>query len=303
MSARTISAITAGLKAALISAASSVGLVVVPDNWSLTDYKKLILDTIASGMGIQEQLWDSYAADTEILVSLSAPETGLWWQNQMLAVFQFDSANPQVVQILPPSFSPKYALNNDTLKIIKYCAVVQTTFGRVLIKVAAQVSGQPADIDTTYGAGTLDTVKSFANTISDITIVKVVQSGLPDKIMIGATIYYNGLYAAVIQNKVIASINTYFSVRSQSNPTGIPFNGFFDLTDLARVIKSVDGVNSFILNNINARADVTAFIPGTYNMIQSNTELIRNFQLISGYCITENTVGYLITDTLTFIPE
>lgn len=293
-----------GMIAALQTAASSAGLTIVPANWSINDYKLLILDTVASVCGIEEQLWDAYSDDIDRKVALAAPETGLWWQNQMINIFQFNSANPQVVNLLS-DFSIGYPNPNDSYKIIKYCSVNFISYGRIQLKVAAQVSRLPADVDTVYGAGTLDTVQSFANTISDTTIVKVVQSGLADRIMIAADIYFNGLYAAVISTKVKAAINLYFSTKSVSNPTGIPFDGNFDITDLSRVIKSVEGVISFNLKNLNVRANATAFTPGTYNMIQGSDMIYPTpyIGLFAGYCVTEDTVGYTIDDTLNFIPR
>ena len=300
---RSIDLIRKGLIDSLTAAAAAVGLTIIPSNWSRTDYKLLTLDVFAASQGFEEQLWDAYRADIDARVALAAPETGLWWQNQLLNIFQFNSSNPQVVQIISPNYNIAYPTPNDSYKIIKYCAVVFITYGRIQIKVAAQVGGVPADIDTTYGAGTLDTVKSFVNTISDATIVKFVQSGLADKIMIGAKIYYDGTYAAVIKQNVKNAINTYFKTKSDLNPTGIPFNGLFDLTDLARVIKNVEGVKSFIFNDINARADSVSFSVGSYNMVQANTELTNQYQLVAGYCVTETTTGYTIDDTLTYIPS
>lgn len=300
--ARSITLIRNGMVNSLVAAAAAVGVPIIPSNWSKTDYKKLILDTVASGMGIEEQLWDAYRLDIDKRISLSAPETGLWWQNQMLNIFQFNSTNPQVVEVKSDG-SIGYPSVNDSYKIIKYCSVVFITYGRVQIKIAAQVGGEPADIDTTYGAGTLDTAQSFANTISDATIIKVVQSGIADKIMIDADIYFNGTYAAVIKNNVKTAIKNYFKAKSELNPNGIPFNGLFDLTDLSRVIKNTEGVTSFVLKNVNARADSTPFVPASYNLIQSNKELRKDFQLVAGYCTTENTVGYTIDDTLNFIPS
>lgn len=302
--ARSIELIRSGMVAVLKSAATSVGLTILPENWSMTDYKLLILDTVASAVGIEEQLWDAYSDDIDRKVALSAPETGLWWQNQMINLFQFNSANPQLVQINADG-SIGYVTPNNNYKIIKYCSVNFISYGRIQIKVAAQVNGLPADIDTVYGAGTLSTAQSFANTISDTSIVKIVQSGLADKIMIGADIYFNGLYSAVIAAKVKAAINQYFSTRSVSNPTGIPFDGLFDITDLSRVIKNVEGVISFNLKDLNVRANSTPFVAGTYNMIQgSDLVFITPYiGLFAGYCVTEDTVGYTIDDTLNFIPR
>ena len=286
--ARSIDLIRNGLVAALKSSAIAVGLPIVPENWSMTDYKLLILDTVASACGIEEQLWDAYSSDIDRKVALAAPETGLWWQNQLINVFQFNSSNPQVVNILP-DFSIGYPNPNNSYKIIKYCSVNFITYGRIQLKVAAQVGGLPADVDTVYGAGTLDTVRSFVNTISDTSIIKVVRSGQSDKLFMQLDVYFNGIYAAVIQSNVISAINNFLQ--------SIPFDGVFLLSKLETAILSVSGVNDCVLINIQARADTTPVGTGS-NLVLNKTEIQRSWSTIAGYIIPENTTGanWTLTD-------
>lgn len=280
--ARKISAIRQFLIDTLVSKAAAIGISIDPTKWSKYDYKLLILDTIATGMGILEQLWDVFKSDVQKIVDVAAPETPAWFQNQLLNKYQFNAATPQVPQILPPNFEPSFPNPNVDYNIIKYCSVTPGLWGTTRIKVAAQVGGFPADIDTVYGAGTLDTIKSFVNTISDPSIIKNVTSGIADKMWMQLDVYYNGLFAGVIQANVIAAINSYFA---SLTPNGT-LQGTIVLTDLIKAIKAVEGVNDVVPINLRGRDDGTAF-GGGVNMVISKTIINRLYNTYAGYVIPE----------------
>lgn len=285
--ARSIQQIRAFLISTLVSNAASIGITINPNNWSKADYKNLILDTIATGQGIEEQLWDAYTTDINNTISVAAPETDAWIQDQIINKFQFNSDTPQVVGIFPPNFNPVYPIENDSYKIIKYCSSLPGVFGTTLIKVAAQVNGAPADVDTIYGVGTLDTVRAFIKAITNPGITKIVTSGDADRLWLQLDVYFDGTYAAVIQTNVIAAINAFL--------TALPFNGAFIVSDLEYAIKSVIGVIDCIFINARGRANNVAF-PGGIDLNVNSTVINRLYNTTAGYIILEDTVGNLITD-------
>lgn len=297
--ARTIVLIRKSIINSLVLAASAIGIVIDPNKWisvpgdlSQTDYKLLLLDTVVDATSFNEQLWDEYKLDVQAIADRAAPETGLWWQNLLINKFQFSATDPQVIGIFPSDIDPnllliKYSQNNDALKIISYATCQTISFGRIQLKVAAKVGGLPADIDTTYGAGTLDTIISFVNTISDSSIRKVVTSGLADRLWMQMDVYFNGVFSAVIQSRVLLAINNYLKA--------IPFNGMFIKSDLEAAIKAVEGVVDIVWVNIRARANSTAF-PSGFDLVISNTEVNRLFNTIAGYIVTEDSAGNTLTD-------
>lgn len=285
--ARSISQIRQFLIDTLVAQAAVIGINITPTLWSKYDYKNLILNAIATGQAVEEQLWDTYTNDINTIISVAAPETDQWIRNQLLNNFQFDSAVPQVVGVYPPNFYPSFAIPNPNLNIIKYCSVKPGIFGTSLIKVAAQVGGAPADIDTTYGAGTLNTVIAFIKAITNSAITKSVTSGQADRIWMQLDVYYNGLYSAVIQTNVISAINTFF--------TNLEYAGSFVVSDLELAIKSVTGVIDCVLINITGRANATAFPGGT--ILNLNTAVVnRIYNSTAGYIILEDFVGFTLTD-------
>lgn len=275
-----------------------------PPFMSMYNLQGLMLWIVAGAAAITEQLWDAFTTDIEAIVAVAAPQTGPWFQNQMLNVFQANDTTPQVVNIDPVTFAPAYAVVNDTYKVIKYCAVTAGAFGSCLIKVAGQVSGLPVDLDTATFAGCLDTAQSFVNTIAAPGINYIVSSGNSDKIKISATIFYKGQYAAVLaisNGTVVAAIIAYLAA--------IPFNGQVTLSDLELAIKAVPGVNDVVFTNVQARADATAFGSGTNLVIgvdgaaPTGNIIQRNFATIAGYIETETTGGSTINNTLTYVSQ
>jgi hypothetical protein len=285
--ARKIPAIRQFLIDTLVSKAASIGITINPVKWSKYDYKLLILDTVATGQAVEEQLWDAYKDDINSIISLAAPETAQWIKDQLINKYQFSADIPQVVGIYPPNFNPSFQNPNDNLKIIKYCSVKPGIYGTTLIKVAAQVDGLPADIDTTHGAGTLDTVRAFVRAITNSSITKFITSGSADRLWMQLDVYYNGLYASVIQNNVILAIDNFLK--------NITYDGSFIVTDLEVAIKNVEGVTDCVFINMRGRDNLTAF-PGGSDLRIDTAVIDRVYNSIAGYIVREDTTDNSLTD-------
>lgn len=296
--ARTISVIQNAIIANLVDRAAAVGVTITPTEWSQYDYRQLITYVVAVAIATTEQLWDAFISVIETKISQAAPQTKAWFQAQMLK-FQFSATDPQIIQFNETDFYPYYPAVNTSLQVIKYCSVVGTSFGRTIIKVAAQVGGYPADLDTEY-PGALAAAQSYADTIAVPGIVYVVQSGNSDKMYIAATIYYNGLYSSVIQANVIAAIELYFA--------NLSFDGVVLLSDIEVAIKAVAGVVDIVFTNVQARPDSVSYGSGTNLVVgvdgssPTGNVIQRSYDTSAGYIVPETTATHTLADSLYFKP-
>ena len=251
---------------------------------------------VATQMFLQETLWDIFKKELETTISKGAVGSDSWIQDRVLK-FQYDSVTPQIVSI-QDDFSVGYTTIDTTKQIITRAVAVTAPNRTCIVKVAK------SDPPEALSAPELSSLQSYLNNTGDGTYsgrgVGIGNAGVlysaisleSDKLYLGATIYYNGQYTSVITDAVKEAINTYFA--------NIPFNGIFKLTSLVDYIQAVTGVSDVILNNVAIRPDTDVIADSTY-LVQSNTTLIPNYSLTSGYIAEEDTSGYTFDDTLTFI--
>ncbi len=296
--ARTSSQIRIAFINSLIQAAANIGIVINPNDWrfipgslSETDYKLLLLNMNVDAQSFEEQLNDAFIVDVENLIAVIPPQTGLWFQYQILSIFQFNITTTQVPIIdesnPPSSLVPHFDPVIEAYKVVKYCSVQFLSDGRCQIKVAAQVSNLPVDLDTGAGVGALAAVQSFVNTVAAPGISYVVTSGNSDKVFHQIDVYYQGVYSAVIFANVSLAITNYYN--------SIPFNGVVKLSGLESAILAVAGVNDVVFNNIQARKDSASFGTGV-DLVLDNDELNRIYQTIAGYAQVETTAGKTLSD-------
>jgi len=289
--ARTITVIQNSIIANLVNAASLVGVTITPSEWSQYDYRQLISYVIAVAIATTEQLWDAFTALIEGKISQAAPQTKAWFQAQMFK-FQFSATDPQILQFNETLFYPYYPVVDTNLQVIKYCSTVAGTFGTTRIKVAAQVGGLPADLDTAH-PGALAAAQSYVNLLAIPGITYYVVSGNADRIYIKASVYYQGGYSAIISDTVISAIDAFLAA--------LPFDGVLLLSNLEVAIKSVTGVVDIVFEDVQGRADGTAYGSGT-DLVVSNTVTARLYNTSAGYLIAEDTPTHTLADSLTFIP-
>lgn len=277
--ARTINDIAQDLYTKLVDRAAEVGVIIDPSIWSDTDIRKLTADITAVAHSTQEQIYDSSLQDLESVADKLPIQIRGWFYDQMINVFEYDSAAVPIVQ-LSPDFVPYYPNPNPNFRIVKYCSVVPGYFGTVVIKIAGT---GPSQISGTA----LDAAQSFVNIIGIPGIDYNVESKISDKLFLQIDVYYNGLYSAVIQSTVISAINSYLK--------GISFDGVVTLLDLSIAIKNVTGVNDVVFFNVIARDDASLFGSGS-NLVTNYAHTQKDFQTIAGYIIPETTVGKTLTD-------
>lgn len=290
--AQPISTILSNLKAGLKAKAAEVGLLINPDFWSKADYKSLILNTIATQEGVQQQLFDAFTEDIENKIAVASPQTEPWFRDKLINMFEYDAVATPIVQLKTSGINtyPYYPNPNPNFRLVKYCSVVAGVYGTVIIKIAGETSGVPSILS----APIVYAAQSFVNIITADGITYIVVSRESDKLWVKATIWYEGIFSAVIQANAIAAIQNYLK--------GIPFDGSVELGDLLIAIKKVQGVKRVVFNDIRARKDSETFGTGT-NLIVANTNVLDLYPTYAGYIIPETTTGQQLTDTLTFIPE
>jgi hypothetical protein len=246
--------------------------------WQLWTY------IFATGIFILESLIDVFKSEIETKLLSAAPASSAWLQYQIFK-FQYSATVPQVLQII--NYVPSYPTIDTTLRIISRCSVVTTLANQVLIKVAT------GSIPTALNSSQLSALQNYVQQIG-ATVSYTVTSSNADQIYIGATIYYQGQYSAIISQNVILAINNYLA--------SLPFDGQLKISDIEQSIRSIAGVNDCVLNNVLARADITPFASATY-LVQNNTWVSRTWKTIAGYIIPETTTGQTLANSLTFIAQ
>lgn len=233
-----------------------------------------------------EQLWDAKKTEIEDVVKVGIVGTDAWLQDRVLK-FQYDSVTPQVVEI-GSDFSINYPIIDEDLRIVTRCAVKTTSQRVVLVKAAkSEPPVALSGLEKSSLEGYLDDI-NFAG------VNYVVTSLASDKMYFKANIYYNGQFASVISDNVVAAINAYLA--------SIPFNGTLRVTDLIDAIKSVTGITDVLIEDLALRADTIAFVDKTY-LVQAQTTIIPLYQTIAGYVEEETTSGATFADTLTFTAQ
>jgi len=253
---------------------------------------------VATQMYLQETLWDIFKADLETISDKAIIGSDKWLQDRVMK-FQYDAVTPQVVEV-QSDFSVNYTTVDTTKQIITRASVKTSASRTVNVKVAKE------EPPVALTVGELASLQSYLNNTGDGTYagrgvgigfagVRYIASSLAsDKLYLDATIYYNGQYTNVISDTVIEAINNYLA--------NIPFDGTFKLSALVDNIQAVIGVSDLVLNNVAIRLDTDVIADSTY-LVQNKTTIIPTYQLTAGYVEEEDTVGYLFSDTLTFIAQ
>lgn len=243
---------------------------------------------IAACIAIFEQLLDSFLTQVETQVAQSAGASVLWLQAKMFQ-FQYDATTPQVIQLI--NTVPQYPVVDANKRIITACSVTSSLSNQVSIKVA---KSSPF---VALATAELTAAQSYINTIGAAGITYNVISLNADKLYVQAQIYYQGQYSTVIQQNVIAAINSFLQ-----NLSIVNFNGSMKISDLEGAIRNVAGVNDVVLNNVKGRDDASSFANGI-DLVLNNTVISRQWNTIAGYIVQETTTGKTFADSLTFIGQ
>lgn len=240
----------------------------------------------AVSTNLLEQLWDIFKVDLENTISKAAVGSNKWLQDRVFK-FQYSATVPQVVEV-GSDFSVNYPTIDETLRIITRASVKTTAVRTVTVKVAK------SEPPVALSAGELSSLQGYVDDIAFAGVQTIVTSTDADKLYLEGDIYYNGQYASVISDNVIAAINAYLAA--------IPFDGSVSLLALTDAIQSVTGVKDVLLKNVAVRADATLFANKTY-LVQNQTTIMTSYPTNAGYIVEETTASNTFTDKLTFVAQ
>ena len=280
--ARSIDTIIADMDAEQAAQTGLSGLNSVSNSAIYTLWKYIV----AAQMYLLEVLWDLFKVDLETIVTNAAVGTNQWFKSKML-LFQYDATTPQVLQV-DSNFAVNYTTIDATKRIVTRCAVKTTATRTVLIKLAK------SDPPVALSAPELVAANAYVDDLAFAGINYIISSTASDKLLVDASIYYDGQYSAVISTNVITSINTYLA--------NIDFDGSFKLSALVDAIQTTVGVTDVVLNNVAIRPNSVAFASTTY-LVQGKTTLIPIYPTNAGYVTEETTAGQTFTDKLNFIAQ
>lgn len=280
--ARTIAQIEAQIVAKKNTEAALAGL----DSPSQTATFTTWIFIQAVAINLFEQVLDIYKTDLEAKIATAAVGSDAWLQDQVFK-FQYDSVTPQVLEV-GSDWSINYPTVDATKRIVTRCSVKTTGQRVVLVKVAK------SDPPVAFSGGEISSITGFLSDINPAGVNYIVQSLTADKLYLAGSIYYNGQYASVVSDAVIAAINAYLAA--------IPFNGSVRLLDLDMAIRAVTGVTDVVLSDVAIRADLTAFVDKTY-LVQNKQTFIPLYQTYAGYIVEETTSGETFVDKLNFVAQ
>lgn len=234
-------------------------------------------------LNLQQQIWDVYKAAIELAIDKTAPSTPQWTQDKILK-FQYDAATPQVAQLSLVDFTISYPIINPAFRVINQCAVVTIQNGFYLYKVAFN--------STPLSGPQMTALAAYIELFKPAGINAIGVTSLPDYVMVGADIKYNGQYDAVISQTTQDAITAFLAA--------IPFNGVLNISNLYVVIMGVPGVTDVTFTDVAIRANAVAIVDATI-LVDAGDWQLTDVGTYSGNAIPDTAAGRTLTDTLNFI--
>lgn len=246
----------------------------------------LITYIVAVSISLFEQIMYLFEQELEGIIAAAPVGTPQWIKAQAL-LFQYDATTPQVVQYDNTTNTISYPIVDPTKRIITQCSVVTLSNHVVLIKVNTAGGG-------VLSSPQLTAFNSYLNTILFAGVQENVISSLPDYLMVGVQIYFNGQYTPTITTDVPAAINNYLA--------NLTYDGVIDLTSLEDAIQTAGGVIDVVFTQVELRANGVA-PANAYVLVNNSTTIIRRLATYSGTAITDTASGRTLSATVQYIPQ
>lgn len=261
------------------------------DSPSQTAIYKLWKYITAQTINLFEQLIDRKQAAIEEILARGRVFSAEWVQEQCF-LFQYDATTPQVVQLVDyvPTYDPvdptKRIVTRSCVRVVGGVATILVAKNEPPEKLVALEITAINNYFTNTGNGT-----NKGTGIGYVGQTLSCYSLDPDLLFLEAEIFYNGQYAATIEDDVILAIETYIS--------NLPLDGNLRVVDLTDVIQGVAGFSDIFINNLSCRSAATAWGSGT-DLILADTLVATEYETAAGYMIGETTAGETLADKLTF---
>lgn len=286
--ARTVQECNDYLVTQLVAQLGSIGITINPNTWSARNLLRAVCYTFAVAQSLAEQLQDIQIAKMQAILEKSASGSAKWLQDAVFR-FQYSAATPQYLTNV--NGVVEYPIVIPSLRIVTACSVTTNFANQVLVKVAKGTTL------TTLTSPELTALQAYVLLKGTAGISYVVSSTASDKIRIEGSIYYQGIYASVINNNVINALNTYLANLSKTN-----FGGDIKVSDLETLIRQIEGVNDVVFERVSCRLNGSSVLTGV-DLVLAGDWVLRKYTSGAGYLVEETTAGHTFTDTLTFIPE
>lgn len=173
---------------------------------------------------VHELVFDLFKEEVEAIAAAAPPGTPAWYQKMML-LFQFG------YNLEYANYQYDYATEDDSAKIIKYCAVSERTDGVVIVKIAKEVNYEPAALTTTERAA----AESYAAKIKFAGTRLAVSSANADVFAPVYDIYYDPIIPlTTVQSNIQIAIDDFRKA--------LEFDGRIRITSFTDAMQQVDGV-------------------------------------------------------------
>lgn len=245
--------------------------------FSTVSIENILLYIVAVCAYSLEVLFEAHKEDVDERIAANIVPTVRWYHTQALA---FQYGDNLVFDEKTQSY--KYAVVDESKKIVKYCAV-QDAGNTIQMLISTDENGKPGIVSD----DALSAFKTYMNSIKIAGVLLNVRSLPADKIKIYAKVYINpmvilpdGTRITDGTRPVVDAINSYLA--------GIVYGGTFNKTKLVDAIQAVEGVNDVELDNVQAKTN-----SGAYSNVTGN-----NYTAESGSFISEE-----LTTTITYVVQ
>jgi hypothetical protein len=257
---------------------------------SQTSLWRLFTYIVAVAMSVFENILVVFQKDTDAkILAATSPSSPAYIKYQAINLFQYDATTPQV--LILDNFAPTYSPVDATKRIITRCNAKTIGGGLVEIKVAKSEPPGP------LSAPEISAATSFFDELLKPGVFFNLISDNSDKIYVAAEITYDGAYASVIATNVKNALNAYY----KSLSTDVNFDGLLRVSDIENTIKDTAGVKDVKLTKVYGRQDSTVFASATVIFDLSLGANNQTYEMYAGYAEEENTAGYTLNDSLTFV--
>lgn len=287
--ARTVQQCNDYIVSNLVTQFASVGITISPTLWSKTNFIRLLSWSFAIAQSLGEQLQDIAISKMQSIADISTAGNAPWLQDTVFK-FQYSATTPQY--LIFTAGVPSYAVVNESLRIVTACSISTTVTNVVNIKVAKGTTTLAA-----LSGPELTALQGYVALKGTAGIAYNVSSSDPDRLYLEGTIYYKGLYSAVISANVIAAIDSYLLNLSKTR-----FGGDILMSDIEGVVRNIEGVNDVVFERVSLRYS-TQSVLGAIDLVLAGDWINRKYTFGSGYCKQEDTATYTFADKLTFVAE
>jgi hypothetical protein len=224
-----------------------------------------------------ETIWDKFQTVIQAIIDNNQYGNDPWWQRKVLA-FQYGDLLAFINNIY------QYPVIDPSKQVVKFCSITSNG-GKVQIKAAGAVAGQPVVLTSDQVAGLL----SYCKNIRPSGVKFTVQSLVADDLKMYLNVYYDAAGDInVIKAAVKAAIQNYLS--NLNNINAGTFDGTFYATSLTDAIQVVPGL---IGNKVDILQLAAKNGPDAYTVFTSS------YQPKAGYFMIDS--GYPLDTTINYI--